>query len=98
MPALPRSTRINRRSPGMRAMAATSGGAEHLEDGAGVLGPAGRLEAKLLSTLRRQLIKFRPSVVLGDSPLGLEPAPLFHAVEGGVERALFDVERVVGRV
>ena len=34
------------------------------------------------------------SVLLGDAPLGFQPALLLHAVQGRVERAFLDAEQV----
>ena len=54
------------------------------------------LGAELFPALGGELVVLGFAVVLGESPLGLEPAALLHAVEGGVERALFDLESLVG--
>src|SRR5690348_16771611 len=43
----------------------------------------------------RQLVVLRALVRFADSPLGLQPAALHQAVEGGVERTGFDLEEVV---
>src|SRR5262245_51265444 len=98
IPAAPRSRRMSRRSPGMRGTAIGSGGAEHLEDGAGVFGPTLCLQAELSPSRRGELVVLGLAIVLGESPLGVEPAALLHAMERRVERALFDVELVVGRL
>ena len=43
-------------------------------------------------------VELGAAVVLGESPLGGDPASILEAAQGGVERALLDRENVVGRV
>src|SRR6185437_11043285 len=82
-PARSRSIHIKRRSPGMRVMG----------------GPAdGGLGSELAAALRGELIELRFAIVFGETPVGFEPAALFHAMEGGVERAFFYLEPLIGRV
>src|SRR5581483_4017827 len=90
-----RSMRMSRLSSGNRAMAA-SRGLEDFENGARVFRPERGLGAQLLPPLGGELVVLGAAVVLGQPPLRLEPAALLHAVERGVERALLDLEPVVG--
>ena len=77
-------------------MAIGSGGLKNLEDGAGVFGPDGGLRAELFPALRGELVVLGFAIVLGKPPFGLEQSAFLHAVERGVERALLDLESLVG--
>ena len=74
---------------------AGSGRLQHLENGARILRPNRRLGAELFSTLGSELVVLRLPVVLRKAPLCLDPTSLFHAVEGGVEGALFYLKALV---
>src|SRR6185312_10868664 len=54
----------------------------------------GRLRLELPSSLRRDAIELRLAPELGGAPLGVDPAVALHAIERGIERALFDAQPV----
>src|ERR1043165_4243838 len=70
-------------------IASSGGGGENLVDGGGVGRPPARSLRQLCAPRARELIELGFAVVLGESPLGLDPLPLLHPVERGVESALF---------
>src|SRR5262245_18421200 len=51
--------------------------------------PAFRLRPLLRAPVLGERVVLRAPVVVGDPPLGLDEAALLHAMERGVERALF---------
>src|SRR5206468_6592611 len=61
------------------------------------MGPLGGLQSQLLSTGIRETVELGFSAELGRAPFGFDPPPFFHSVEGGVERALLDLNRIAGR-
>src|SRR5688500_14899056 len=83
---------------GGRGAAEGSGGGEDLRHGRGVAGPRARLGAELGAAASGEAVVLGAPVVLREPPLGLDPAALLQAVEGGVEGALLDAEGVVGRL
>ena len=80
----------------MRDMAILSGVAEDGADAFDELIEAlfGLLE--LFSAPGGELVVLGVAVGLSERPFGVDPAVLFHAVQSGVERALFDAEQIVG--
>lgn len=54
------------------------------------------LRGKLLAACRRESVEARLAVVGGNAPLGGDPAFLQEALEGGIERAVFDLEGFAG--
>src|SRR5205085_4658937 len=76
----------------------TSGGLENLEDGGRVTGPARGGGTQLASPGGPDLVELCLPVVFRESPLRFDPAAGLHAVERRVERALLDLEIVVGRL
>src|SRR5262245_39811882 len=60
--------------------------------------PRGRLGAELLPSLRGDAVILRAAVVLRDAPLTLDPTPSLEPVQSRVERALLDLQYVVGRL
>src|SRR5437773_8953725 len=67
---------------------------QNLEDGARITSEDVRLAPELFPADGRELVVLGFAVVLGQSPLAREQAALFHAVKGGVERALLDLKVV----
>src|SRR5918996_613364 len=62
------------------------------------LGEAPGLGGELFPALGRELVEARLAAQLGDPPLGLDPPLPLHPVEGGVERALLDLDRLAAGV
>jgi hypothetical protein len=50
---------------------------------------------ELLLSCARERVELRPSVVLREAPVGLDPAFVFEAMKRGVERALANPEDVL---
>src|SRR5690349_1782071 len=67
-------------------------------DGAGERGPFGRFRLELLPSASGELVELRLASELRHSPLGFDPPFALHAVERGIERALFDLNRIAGRL
>src|SRR4029079_4124420 len=57
---------------------------------------AGALGAQMRAASGRKLVVARAAIVVGESPLGGDEPPLFHAMQRVVERALLDVEVAAG--
>src|SRR5205814_531641 len=55
------------------------------------------LGAKVRASARGQLIELRAAVVVGKSPVALDPSLVLEAMESEIERAVFHGERVVRR-
>lgn len=72
------------------------GGAEHLADGGRVGFPGFGFGAKVLTAGGGELVVLGLAVVVGEAPLGFDEAFAFQAPEGGVERAFFHEEGLVG--
>src|SRR5690348_9665987 len=72
------------------------GVAEHAVDGARRSLPIGNLGLELPSSLSRDGVVPRAAIVFRRAPLGANPTASQHSLQGGVERALIDVEDVVG--
>ena len=51
---------------------------------------------QLAAALRREAVEARAAVVLGDRPVGIDPAAILEAVERGIERPLLDLQKGVG--
>src|SRR5687768_8851849 len=68
---------------------------EHAGHGADVSLPGGDLGAELRAPARRELVELCLAIVLGESPLALDPALALQAMQGRVERTLLDEKRVV---
>src|SRR5688572_5671925 len=98
------SARMNRRyrrqlgvSPISRATSAgLFGGCHHLPDDGHITRPALGLGAELASPAGGEPIELRLAVVLRESPLGLDEATCFHAVERRVQRRVLDAELTIG--
>ena len=73
-----------------------SGGPKDPEDSLRVALEVGGLSLKLSASGSRQSIVLRPAIVFGHAPLGGDPRALFHAMERGVQRAVFNAQLVVG--
>jgi len=58
--------------------------------------PLGFFQRELLLTFGRKPVELRALVVLGDSPLGLDPTLAPQPVEGGVEGTVLNLQQVVG--
>src|SRR5258707_3407241 len=52
------------------------------------------LDGELFAAGSRQLIKARPTIVLGYAPFTLEPTALLDAVEGRIESTLLDAQHI----
>src|SRR5689334_9662791 len=63
-------------------------------DGLGEAGPRGCFGRECFAALGRDLVILGAAVVAREAPVRLEELALLEAVEGGVERALLDAERV----
>src|SRR5262249_11851938 len=55
-------------------------------------------DGQLVPSRRRKRVEARAAVVLGLAPGGLHPTLDQHALQGGIQRALFDLKHVVGRL
>jgi len=44
-----------------------------------------------------ELVVLGAAIGFGQRPLGGDPSTLFHAVEGGIQRAFFHAEKIIGR-
>ena len=66
-------------------------------DGFGVARPLRELGVELSPAGGGESIELRAASDVGVSPLGVEPTLVFHAMEGGIERALFDLEALSRR-
>src|SRR6185437_9865303 len=75
-----------------------SGVAEHTPHAFGEARPAFLFGGELLAALRRDGVEARIAILFRHSPRGAHPASLLHAVQGRVERALFDTEQVGRRL
>ena len=60
--------------------------------------PLTRFDGELLPSRRRQPVVLGPPAELGHLPLGFDPALMLEPVQGRVERALVDLEHVLGNV
>ena len=45
-----------------------------------------------------ECVVFRAAIVFGSTPAGFDPASTFEAVEGGIQRALLNLENVAGNL
>src|ERR1700723_2866691 len=75
-----------------------AGAGQDATDGVDHGAPAVGLEVELFAAGRGQLVEARLAVILADAPVGGDPAAIFEAVQGRVERTLLDLENVVGGV
>jgi hypothetical protein len=75
-----------------------SGGQQHARDGGREARPLGGLRRQVPPAARRQPVELGPAAQFRQAPFGLDPSLLFHAVEGGVERSLFDFDDAIGRL
>jgi len=73
-----------------------SGSFERAGDGQGDPAPAFRFGFELAAACAGELVVFGATVIFGLSPCGDEPAFLFHAVQGGEQRAGFYLEGALG--
>jgi hypothetical protein len=72
---------------------------QNLENGSGKLGPSRAFALQVLASAPRQPVVLDLPVVLGDAPLGLQPtAPFLHAMQGRIQRALFEPQHVAGHI
>src|SRR5512132_4034528 len=74
------------------------GGEQDARYGAGESRPLFGLGAQLLASDGGQPVELRLASELGLAPFGLDPPFPFHAVQGGIERALFDDELLAAGV
>ena len=58
--------------------------------------PTGLLCSEALASGGSDLVEARPALVFGSHPSRFDPAGLFHAMEGGIERTFFDAQDVLG--
>ena len=65
-------------------------------DRADELRPARFFAQQLFLALRREAVELGALVGLTDAPLGLQPAALHQAMQGGIEGAGFDFQEIVG--
>src|SRR5262245_53951609 len=72
-----------------------SGRFHHERDDGGHAVPALGGDLELFAAGAGEGVILGAAVVLGGPPLGLDPALLLHAVEGGVERTLVDLQRAL---
>src|SRR5689334_10834726 len=93
-----RSKSISKSFPPGHVPSPLSGGLQHFGDGRRYVIPLRLPFGKLLPAPPRQLVEARPPVIVRDPPLALDPAFLFNAVDGRVERPLFDLEHVFGEL
>src|SRR5262245_44341858 len=89
-------------SMNLRRRASTSDllgrGVKDRGDGARQLVPVRRLFSQPFPSGRRERVVLRLAVVLAVAPLGVDEPLLLETIEGGVERALRDVERAAGNL
>src|SRR5215467_5463077 len=64
--------------------------------GADVVVPGRGLRVERLASLRRELVVARAPATLGHIPLGRDELFQRHAVKGGVQRAVLDLQAAVG--
>jgi hypothetical protein len=69
--------------------------AENEADGAGHLPPAAGCSGEFLAALRGKPVELCLAIVFAYAPLGGEQAAVFKAMEGGIERALLNFERIL---
>ena len=67
---------------------------KHASDAFCEAGPALLFQCQLLAPLCRERVEARFTVLLRHTPLGLQPALLFHPVKRRVERAFLDAQEV----
>src|ERR1041385_9508821 len=91
----PRYQRSLRRTANMAAL--RSGGLEHAPHRGHQLVEGGDLGGQLLAPGPGELVVAGPAPGGRDPPLGLDPALEPEALEGGVERAFLDPERLRGQ-
>src|SRR5690242_14911350 len=60
--------------------------------------PRRRFFSELLTSARRDPVVLSLPVVLGETPARFHEAALLEAVQGGIERAFLDAQRIVGHV
>src|SRR4051794_31129236 len=68
--------------------------ADHASHAFGEARPALFFQSELLPALSGDGVEARLAVFFGGAPIGADPAFLLHAVERGVERALFDAQQL----
>src|SRR3984893_19291057 len=54
--------------------------------------PVGGFRLKLFSPRSCQFVEFSPAIVFRNVPFRGNPTPIFHAIERGVEGAIFDFQ------
>lgn len=69
---------------------------EGLEHGLGEPGEFSDFGFQLSSAFGSELVEAGPPIVFGDTPIRLDPGAVFEPIQGGVERAFFDLERFAG--
>src|SRR3954471_2647628 len=60
--------------------------------------PALFLTLQLSSAFRGERVKTRLAILIGDAPLGADPAFLFHTVQRRIKGSFFDAEQFFGNV
>ena len=58
--------------------------------------PVSLLFGQPLATSPRQLVKLGATIVFREPPLSHDPTALLHPVKSRIERAFFDLKRIVG--
>lgn len=74
------------------------GGIKNAGDGGGEPLPLGGFANELFAAGGGEGVEAGFAIVGGDTPFGRNPATLFEALKGGVERAMFDEEFLFGSV
>jgi len=73
-------------------------GGEEFSHGGGVGVPALLVVAEAAAAFGGEAVVLGAAIVVGEAPLGFDPALFLHAVESGVERAFLGQEGFVGRL
>jgi hypothetical protein len=56
------------------------------------------LVRELSASESRESVGLRPAVVLGDAPLGANPALVLQSMERGIQRALVELQNILGEL
>ncbi len=72
------------------------GRTQNLGDGSGEFVPFAGFESELAAAFGGEAVELGATIVFGGAFFGGDPATFNEAVESGIERALFDLQHVVG--